>query len=100
MALAAEVGIDLSSVSTGDLDSITWWFGEVTSTVVVAIDPASRESYLSEAERAGIPCVYLGTAGGDAITFPDGSTLTLSTLREASESALTVALETSELVSA
>ncbi len=100
MALAADVGIDLSSASTGDLDPITWWFGEVASAVVVAIDPATRESYLSRAERAAIPCVHLGTAGGDAITFHDGSMLALSNLRAGSDAALTVALETSELVSA
>jgi phosphoribosylformylglycinamidine synthase len=99
-ALAANAGADLSRTDERDLHPVTYWFGEVSSAVTIAVDPAARDAIQQEAERAGLACASIGNVGGDALVFPDGSRGDIARLRAAHESALMAALESSELVSA
>ncbi len=99
-ALAGDVGVDLSAAGDGGLHKIRRWFGEYASAAIIATEPSLREDIVGMAEGAGLAATMVGRATGDAMIFPDGSLVSLASLRVASESALVSALETSELVSA
>jgi phosphoribosylformylglycinamidine synthase len=99
-ALFAGVGATLSSPSPAHSHPIESWFGERAGAIVLAIDPAAVYHIDAMADAAGLPVTQLGVAGGDALRFPDGSSVTLSTLTAASESALEVVAESADVVPA
>ena len=99
-ALFAGIGADLSSTDLAAQHPTAFWFGERASAIVLAVDPDASETVTERADAAGLPVQMLGTATGDALRFPDGSTATLPALHAASESALDLADEPSEIVPA
>ncbi|HEV2127136.1 MAG TPA: phosphoribosylformylglycinamidine synthase subunit PurL [Thermomicrobiales bacterium] len=99
-ALAGDIGADLSPGEAGGRHEILRWFGEYGSAAIIAAEPSLRAAIFDKAESAGLDATMIGRAIGDAVIFPDGSSVSLASLRTASESALVSALETLELVSA
>jgi phosphoribosylformylglycinamidine synthase len=99
-ALFAGLGADLSNASPAGVNPVAFWFGERASAIVLGVDPAAVYHVSGLAEAAGLPVIQLGTVTGDALRFPDGSTVNLSALRAASESALDLAVASSEIVPA
>ncbi len=98
--LFAGVGADLSTAELAGRHPIEFWFGERASAVLLAVDPAAVDAVSEQADTAGLPVVPLGVATGNAIRFPDGSTVDVAALHAASESALDLALEPSTIVPA
>ena len=99
-ALFAGIGANLSSAGTGELHPIEFWFGERGNAIVLGIDPAAVYAVRERAEAAGLHTTELGFATGDALRFPDGSSVRLAALNAASESALALAAESSDVVPA
>lgn len=69
------------------------WFGEVASAVIFALSRASADLIIPALEGSGIWCDAIGTVGGDAIRFPDGSELSIVQVRTASEGALVAPMQ-------
>ncbi len=99
-ALFAGIGADLSRAATGAFHPVEFWFGERGSAIVLGIDSAAVYAVRERAEAAGLPAIELGVATGDALRFPDGSSVSLSALNAASESALDLAVESSDVLPA
>lgn len=92
MALISGIGASLEDVPVGDRVDTTW-FGESAGRVVVAIDSSANEQFRRLAEEWELPHTLIGTTGGDAVTFPDGSFVPLNDALAASNSALAVGVE-------
>ncbi len=99
-ALFAGIGADLSRAATGAFHPVEFWFGERGSAIVLGIDPAAVYAVRERAEAAGLPAIELGVATGDALRFPDGSSVSLFALNAASESALDLAVKSSDVLPA
>ena len=91
MALAGNVGLPLDPGLHFGLPEHAWWFGEDQGRYVAAVrDPAP---ILVAARAAGVPATVLGRAGGRDLVLPDGTAISLATLRSAHEDALPAMME-------
>jgi phosphoribosylformylglycinamidine synthase len=82
MALAGNCGLALDELPDGNT-AHGFFFGEDQARYVVAAEDATD---LLEAARAGgIPALLLGRTGGNELTLPGGSSVSLGRLREAHE---------------
>ncbi|HTI01434.1 MAG TPA: phosphoribosylformylglycinamidine synthase subunit PurL, partial [Acidisoma sp.] len=82
MALAGNCGLALNELPEG-ISVHGFFFGEDQARYVVAAEDAT--SLLEAARAAGIPAVLLGRTGGNELTLPGGSSVSLVRLREAHE---------------
>ncbi|MCB8878712.1 phosphoribosylformylglycinamidine synthase subunit PurL [Acidisoma cellulosilytica] len=82
MALAGNCGLALDELNTAHATH-AFLFGEDQSRYVIAAKDAS--GLLEEARTAGIPACLLGRTGGNELTFPGGSSVSLADLKEAHE---------------
>jgi phosphoribosylformylglycinamidine synthase len=82
MALAGGVGVHLGRLP-GGMDEHAWWFGEDQGRYVLAVEDAA--ALMLAADEADVPVLRIGSAGGDRVTFADGSFVSLHTLRTAHE---------------
>jgi len=84
MALASGRGATLVPLFREPPASTTaFWFGEDQARYVVAT--SNSDPLVRALAAAAVPHVFLGSVGGDAIAFPDGSSVALATLRGAHE---------------
>ena len=84
MALAGGNGIALAPLAAGT-SRPAWYFGEDQARYLVATNDAA--TVVKMAADAGVDCQPIGTAQESrAITFDDGSKISLADLREASDS--------------
>jgi phosphoribosylformylglycinamidine synthase len=81
MAIAGDVGVDVAlPVDDGAGSAITpaeAMFAESANRVLFGVTPAQREALCARAAEAGVPAAVLGTAGGDALAFGTGGTVSL-----------------------
>ncbi len=82
MAMAGGVGVSLLPPD-GKTAPHAFWFGEDQARYVAAT--ADAAALVAEASNAGIPARRLGHAGGDCLTLPEGTTISLARLREVHE---------------
>ena len=61
-----------------------WLFGEDQGRYLVATAPEETEAMIWHAAEAGLPCLRIGTTGGDALVL-GGEAVPLATLRRAHE---------------
>lgn len=92
MATLSEIGVTLTDAPESDRTDLTW-FGESAGRVLIAIDKQSSQQLRRLAEEWELSHLEIGTTGGRAITFPDGSAVSLADLSAASHAALAVGLE-------
>src|SRR5690606_32450212 len=92
MALTSGIGVHLRDVPTQGRVDVTW-LGESAGRILVAIDPASAMQFSRLAEEWEVAHIQIGTTGGEDLTFPDGSSVSLADLNTASHSALAIGLE-------
>jgi phosphoribosylformylglycinamidine synthase II len=82
MALAGNCGLALDELPEGNT-AHAFFFGEDQARYVVAAEDAT--DLLEAARAAGIPALLLGRSGGNELTLPGGSSVSLDRLREAHE---------------
>ncbi len=87
MLMAGNVGATLAGPTDGG-----FWFGEDQARYVVAV--ADGAALVAAAQGAGIPARLLGRTGGEGLTLPDGTTISLATLRSAHERFFPALMET------
>lgn len=92
MAMTSGIGVQLKEVPASERVDVTW-FGESAGRVLVAVDPASAMQFRRLAEEWEMDHIEIGSIGGNEITFPGGSSVSLANLNTASEAALAVGLE-------
>jgi phosphoribosylformylglycinamidine synthase II len=85
MSMAAGVGIRLIGAAAG-VPPHAFWFGEDQARYVVSVPSATAGSVVADARGAGVPCLVLGTAMGDALILPDEPPIMVSRLRQRHES--------------
>nr|WP_294918001.1 phosphoribosylformylglycinamidine synthase subunit PurL [uncultured Neokomagataea sp.] len=79
MVMASGVGCSLAE-HPANLPHQAFWFGEDQACYVVATDNAA--SFISAAEKAGVPARHLGHSGGTALKMADGISVEATRLRE------------------
>lgn len=79
MAIAGGIGVTLTA-DYGD-NPASYWFGEDQGRYVVTA--SDSDEIMSMAEKAGIPCLVLGSAGSDKIILPCGAGVTIDEARNA-----------------
>jgi phosphoribosylformylglycinamidine synthase subunit PurL len=99
-AIHAGIGVDLSAARFAGHHPILFWFGERASAVVLAVEPSAADAVAARADIAGLPVTRLGRVSGSAVRFPDDSSIDVSSVKAASESALDLADETSDVIPA
>lgn len=83
MALAGGIGAQCEQPAGSELALQAWLFGEDQARYLIATSNA--DSVLSAAEEAGVPAAVIGSTGGEALTLPGGSPISLSDLSRAHE---------------
>ena len=66
--MAAEAGMGLA-LKVGDLDPVSWFFGEDQARYLLAVDPTAAEALLTRAQSAGVPATAVGAFGGDVFAL-------------------------------
>ncbi len=82
MALAGGIGATVALPD--DTPAHAWLFGEDQGRYLVTTAPAAAEATRQRASQAGVPCLRIGTTGGEAIGWSVAS-LPVEILREAHE---------------
>ncbi|MGC9270260.1 phosphoribosylformylglycinamidine synthase subunit PurL [Acidiphilium sp.] len=81
MVLAGGVGAALTLVPEGHAHG--FWFGEDQARYVLAV--ADGASVIRAAREAGVAAAMLGRSGGDRLTLPDGTAISVGELRRVHE---------------
>jgi phosphoribosylformylglycinamidine synthase len=68
-----------------------WLFGEDQARYIVT--GADGAALVRSAEEAGVPAAVIGATGGEALTLPEGHTISLDDLRAAHEGWLPAYME-------
>ena len=62
-----------------------WWFGEDQARYVVTVAEDQVEAILAKTGAVGVPCMRIGTTGGDALTIAGERAVAITTLTQAFE---------------
>jgi phosphoribosylformylglycinamidine synthase len=85
MAMAGGIGVAIDE-SAVEGPAHAFFFGEDQGRYVVTARPDDCEALLTEARRAGVPAMRLGTTGGRTLDLPGEAPLAIAALSEAFES--------------
>src|SRR5690242_15149503 len=84
MAMAGGRGIRLLSAPTS-LVSQAYWFGEDQARYLVTVPETEAGRVLAKMRGCEVPCVRIGTTGGDAIAIAGEAPVTIDSLRTSHE---------------
>jgi len=90
MLMESGTGLRLRDVA-GGIPAHAFWFGEDQSRYVAAT--ADPQSLLAAAQAAGIPATILGETGEKDLVLPDGTAISVASLRAANEATLPALME-------
>ena len=82
MAMASGIGLRIST-HPRDIPGHAYWFGEDQARYLLAVPDSA--AIIKAAEAAGIPALRIAVSGGQDLTLPDGSTISVQALRESHE---------------
>ncbi|WP_299377389.1 phosphoribosylformylglycinamidine synthase subunit PurL [uncultured Kiloniella sp.] len=83
MAIASNMGAEVIKPANVEIPTTAWLFGEDQGRYLISIGDA--ESLLEAAEEAGVSAVVVGRTGGNDLTLPGGSTISVAELRACNE---------------
>ncbi|MGH6679056.1 MAG: AIR synthase-related protein, partial [Bradyrhizobium sp.] len=84
MAMASGIGARLS-VKPASVPAHAYWFGEDQARYVVTVREAEATQVRTRLQASGVPCVRIGTTGGDAIAISGEASMAVASLRSAFE---------------
>ena len=84
MAMASGIGAKLLAAPTS-LVSQAYWFGEDQARYLVTVPEAEAGRVLAKMRGCEVPCVRIGTTGGDAIAIAGEAPVTIDSLRKSFE---------------
>jgi phosphoribosylformylglycinamidine synthase subunit PurL len=85
MAIASGIGAQLLAAPAA-LVPHAYWFGEDQARYIVTVPAAEAGLVLAKMRGCGMPCVRIGTTGGDAIAVAGEAPVSVATLKSAFES--------------
>ncbi|MCW5703567.1 MAG: phosphoribosylformylglycinamidine synthase II, partial [Bradyrhizobium sp.] len=85
MAMAGNVGA-LLLAAPNSIVPHAWWFGEDQARYIVTVPAAEAGLVLAKMKGAGVPCMRIGTTGGDAIAVAGETAVTIAALTKVFES--------------
>lgn len=84
MAMASGIGAKLLAAPTS-LVSQAYWFGEDQARYLVTVPETEAGRVLAKMRGCEVPCVRIGTTGGDAIAIAGEAPVTIESLRKSHE---------------
>jgi phosphoribosylformylglycinamidine synthase len=84
MAMAGSIGAKLDAVPTSIVPH-AWWFGEDQARYIVTVPEDQVGAILIKTRAVGVPCIRIGTTGGDTLVIPGERPVALAKLRQAFE---------------
>jgi phosphoribosylformylglycinamidine synthase len=85
MAIASGIGARLSA-APAEIVPHAYWFGEDQARYIVTVAAEQAGLVLAKMKGAGVPCVRIGTTGGDAVNIADQVPVPIKTLKAGFES--------------
>lgn len=85
MAMAGKIGAQLDAAPE-NLVPHAWWFGEDQARYIVTVPESEAHALLIKAHAVGVPCIRIGTTGGDAIAIAGEKPVSVEALRKGFES--------------
>ncbi len=85
MAMAGKIGAQLDAAPE-NLVPHAWWFGEDQARYIVTVPESEAHALLIKAHAVSVPCVRIGTTGGDAIAIAGEKPVSVEALRKGFES--------------
>jgi phosphoribosylformylglycinamidine synthase len=85
MAIAGGIGAQLLAAPASIVPH-GHWFGEDQARYIVTVPAAEAGLVLAKMKGAGVPCVRIGTTGGDAIAVAGEAPVAVTSLNTAFES--------------
>ena len=85
MAIASGIGAQLLA-APGSIVPHAWWFGEDQARYIVTVPAAEAGLVLAKMKGAGVPCVRIGTTGGDAVSVAGETPVSIAALKNGFES--------------
>ncbi len=82
MAMASGIGLRIST-HPRDIPGHAYWFGEDQARYLLAVPDSI--AMVKAAEAAGVPALRIAVSGGQDLTLPDGSTISVQALRDSHE---------------
>jgi phosphoribosylformylglycinamidine synthase len=84
MAMASGIGAQLLAAPSSIVPH-AWWFGEDQARYIVTVPAAEAGLVMAKMKGAGVPCVRIGTTGGDAIAVAGEAPVAVASLKSAFE---------------
>jgi phosphoribosylformylglycinamidine synthase len=84
MAMAGSIGAKLDAAPE-NLVPHAWWFGEDQARYIVTVPEADAHALLMKTHAVGVPCVRIGTTGGDAVAIAGEKAVSIEALRKGFE---------------
>jgi phosphoribosylformylglycinamidine synthase subunit PurL len=84
MAIASDIGAQLLAAPASIVPH-AWWFGEDQARYIVTVPAQEAGLVLAKMKGAGVPCMRIGTTGGDAIAVAGEPPVSVTSLKAAFE---------------
>jgi phosphoribosylformylglycinamidine synthase len=84
MAIASGIGARLLP-APAEIVPHAYWFGEDQARYVVTVAETDAAHVLAKMKGCGIPCIRIGTTGGDSIALADEAAVSVASLKEGFE---------------
>jgi phosphoribosylformylglycinamidine synthase len=85
MAMAGSIGAQLDAAPE-NLVPHAWWFGEDQARYIVTVPESEAHALLIKAHAVSVPCIRIGTTGGEAIAIAGEKPASIEALRKGFES--------------
>jgi phosphoribosylformylglycinamidine (FGAM) synthase-like enzyme len=85
MAISSGIGAQLLAAPAAIVPH-AWWFGEDQARYVVTMPADEAGLVLAKMKGAGVPCMRIGTTGGDGIAVTGEAAVSIAALKNGFES--------------
>src|SRR5215467_6069738 len=85
MAMAGGIGATLAA-APAEVPAHAWWFGEDQARYIVTVPAEQAGLVLAKMKGAGVPCVRIGTTGGDTVAIAEEGSVPVTALKRGFES--------------
>src|SRR5712672_4612277 len=80
MGIAGGIGVRLEA-APAEIVPHAYWFGEDQARYIVTVPAAEAGRVLAKMKGAGVPCVRIGTTGGDAVAVAGEAPVSVAALK-------------------
>jgi phosphoribosylformylglycinamidine synthase len=80
MAIASGIGVQLLA-APAEIVPHAYWFGEDQARYIVTVPAEQAGLVLAKMKGAGVPCVRIGTTGGEAVNIAGEAPVSIAALK-------------------